>query len=128
MSQIAPPRTQNDANQTKLEHQTFEQQAALSADAARTYQEISAPAVIDDNSAQHEGRDYYNNDNADDDSDLIEIVRYRQEHPAQRFGGSTERGQNRSDAKSYWAQELMKNGLNKGKVFKIRLDNELANC
>ena len=37
MSQIAPPRTQNDANQTKLEHQTFEQQAALSADAARDY-------------------------------------------------------------------------------------------
>ena len=82
MSQIAPPRTQNDANQTKLEYLTFEQQAALSADAARAYQESSAPAVIDDNSAQHEGRDYYDNDNADDDSDLIEIVRYRLEHPA----------------------------------------------
>ena len=82
MSQIAPPRTQNDANQTKLEHQTFEQQAALRAGAARAYQESSAPAVIDDNSAQHEGRDYYDSDNADDDSDLIEIVRYRQDHPA----------------------------------------------
>lgn len=43
-------------------------------------------------------------------------------------GDSTERGQNRSYAKSCWAQYLMKNVLNKGKMFKVRLDNELANC
>lgn len=78
MSPKAHPRKQDDANQSEQTPQSPEQ-SAQSANAARAYQEISAPAVIDDNSAQQAERDYYDDD---DDSDLIEIVRYRQEHPA----------------------------------------------
>ncbi len=41
---------------------------------------------------------------------------------------STERGQNQSDTKSCWYQELMKNGLNKGKVSRGRFDCEMVKC
>lgn len=57
-------------------------QAEQRADTARAEQELSAPEVIDDNSAELNKLDYYDNGEADDDSDLIEIVRYRLEHPA----------------------------------------------
>lgn len=62
--------------------------AAQSADPARAAHELSAPEVIADNSnsAKLDEHDYYNDDATDyeddDDSDLIAIVRYRQEHPA----------------------------------------------
>ena len=41
---------------------------------------------------------------------------------------STEQGQNRSDTKSCWYQELMKNGLNKGKVSGGRFDCVMVKC
>lgn len=56
--------------------------AAQSAAPARAAQELSVPEVINANSAELNKLDYYDDDNSDDDSDLIEIVRYRLAHPA----------------------------------------------
>lgn len=96
MSPNAPIKPQDVVNQPELdpkgaslglaqaEQAEQSKQAEQSADTARAEQELSAPEVIDDNSnsAKLAMRDYYNNGEADADSDLIEIVRYRLEHPA----------------------------------------------
>lgn len=74
------------AKQTDLAEQS--EPAKPSAATARAPHELNAPEVIADNSnsAKLDEHDYYNDDTAndedDDDSDLIAIVRYRQEHPA----------------------------------------------
>lgn len=89
MSSIAPIKPQDVANQLEQEPKgasiaqaAQSKQAEQSTDTARAEQELSAPEVIDDNSAELNKLDYYDDDEADDDSGLIEIVRYRLEHPA----------------------------------------------